>query len=232
MADLLRLACADIEAPPFFHASGGGQEPARLRAGRRPGCRTCARPPPRVAVRPWSEMLPSVRSGDADGVLCSSGTTAQRLELVDFTRPYAVFNESVLVRAGSGIESPEGLRGLRVGAIAGGTNTTLTETFKAAEPVAFSGTSDDVFGEMLEALRSMGDVDAVVDDDVALIPVADDPEFAIAFTAETRNRWGIAVSKHEPQLRGDLDGALERMHAGGELAAIWSRWMPSLPYPL
>jgi ABC-type amino acid transport substrate-binding protein len=96
--------------------------------------------------------------------------------------------------------------------------------------VPFSGTSDDVFGEMLEALRS-GDVDAVVDDDVALIPVTDDPEYAIAFTAETRNRWGIAVSKDEPRLRRELDGALERLHADGELAAIWSRWMPSLPYP-
>jgi polar amino acid transport system substrate-binding protein len=160
---------------------------------------------------PWSEMLPSVRSGDADGALCGQGITAQRLELVDFTRPYAVFNESVLVRAGS-------------------TNMRLTETFETADPVPFSGTSDDVFGEMLEALRS-GAVDAVVDDDVALIPVADDPELAIAFTAETRIRWGMAVSNAEPQLRGELDGALERLHADGELAAIWSRWMPSLPYP-
>lgn len=230
MADVLRLACADIEAPPLFHASGGGQD----RRGFEPDV---GRAVAHALGRPlewrfvtWSEMLPSVRSGDADGVLCGQGVTAQRLELVDFTRPYAVFNESVLVRAGSGIQSPEGLRGLRVGAIAGSTNMTLTETFEAAEPVPFSGTSDDVFGEMLEALRS-GDVDAVVDDDVALIPVTDDPEYAIAFTAETRNRWGIAVSKDEPRLRRELDGALERLHADGELAAIWSRWMPSLPYP-
>ena len=149
---------------------------------------------------------------------------------MDFTRPYAVFNESVLVRAGSGIASPEGLRGLRVGAIAGSTNMALTETFAGAEPVPFSGASDDVFGEMLAALRS-GEVDAVVDDDVALIPVADDPDLEIAFTAETRNRWGIAVGKSEPALRGELNQALEGLDADGELAAIWSRWMPSLPYP-
>ncbi len=139
MADVLRLACADIEAPPLFHASGGGQD----RRGFEPDVgRAVAHAlgrPLEWRFVPWSEMLPSVRSGDADGVLCGQGITAQRLELVDFTRPYAVFNESVLVRAGSGIESPEGLRGLRVGAIAGSTNMTLTETFEAAEPVAVLG---------------------------------------------------------------------------------------------
>jgi polar amino acid transport system substrate-binding protein len=230
VADALRLACADIEAPPLFHASGGGQD----RRGFEPDVgRAVAKAlgrPLEWRFVPWSEMLPSVRSGDADGVLCGQGITAERMELVDFTRPYAVFSESVLVRAGSGIESPEGLRGLRVGAIAGSTNMALAETFEGAERVPFSGTSDDVFGEMLAALRS-GDVDAVVDDDVALIPVADDPELAIAFTVETQNRWGIAVSKAEPQLRGELDDALDRLDADGELATIWSRWMPSLPYP-
>ena len=96
MADLLRLACADIEAPPLFYASGGGQD----RRGFEPDVgRAVAHAlgrPLEWRFVPWSEMLPSVRSGDADGVLCGQGITAPRLELVDFTRPYAVFNESVL----------------------------------------------------------------------------------------------------------------------------------------
>ena len=42
----------------------------------------------------------------------------------------------------------------------------LAETFGAAELVAFDGTSDDVFAEMIDAVGS-GDIDAFVDDEPA-----------------------------------------------------------------
>src|SRR5262245_4050409 len=196
----LRLACSDLQAPPLFERSGGSQD----RVGFEPDVgRLVAEAlgrPLRWVFLPWAEMLPSAIAGDTDGVLCGQGIIPARLELVDFTRPYAVFDESVLVRAGSGISTAEHLRGLRVGAIAGSTNMALTETFAGAQPVAFSGDSDDVFGDMLSALRS-GAVDAVVDDDVALVPLADDRDLEIGFTVATGNRWGIAVSKHREQLR-------------------------------
>jgi ABC-type amino acid transport substrate-binding protein len=163
-------------------------------------------------------------------VLCGQGITAARLQLVDFTRPYAVFDESVLVRAESDIAAAGDLRGRRVGAIAGSTNMALADTFVGAQPVSFSGDSDDVFGEMVAALRA-GDVDAVVDDDVALVPLAGEHDLAIGFTVATRNRWGIAVSKANVALRAQLDTALERAAGDGGLEAAWTRWMPTLRYP-
>jgi polar amino acid transport system substrate-binding protein len=226
----LRLVCSDLEAPPLFRASGGAQ----ARVGFEPDVgRAVAEAAGRPLVwvfRPWAEMLPSVVSEDGDGVLCGQGITDQRLQVVDFTRPYAVFNESVLVRPDSGIVSAADLSGRRVGAIAGSTNMTLVETFAGAHPVPFSGASDDVFGEMLGALRT-GSVDAVVDDDVALVPLADAADLTVAFTVETRNHWGIAVAKHRPQLRAELDQALDGIVNDGSLRGIWECWMPTLPFP-
>jgi polar amino acid transport system substrate-binding protein len=231
LAGTLVLACADIEAPPLFRASGGEQD----RDGYEPdvGRALAAAVGRQLAWRflPWAEMLPSVVTGASDGVLCGQGISPQRLALVDFTRPYAVFDESVLVRAGSGITSAGDLRGRSVGAIAGSVNMTLVETFTGAHPVAFAGDSDDVFAEMLAALRA-GRVDAVVDDDVALIPVAEEPDLEVAFTVATRNAWGIAVSKGRPELREELDRGLDRMLADGTLAALWRRWIPQLSFPL
>jgi polar amino acid transport system substrate-binding protein len=180
---------------------------------------------------PWAEMLPAVVDGRADGVLCGQGISPQRLAIVDFTHPYAVFDESVLVRAGSGLAGPADLRGRRVAAIAGSVNMTLARSFAGCVTVPFSGESEDVFGEMVAALRA-GRVDAVVDDDVALIPLADDPDLEVAFTVPTRNRWGIAVSKERPTLRAELDVALDALVSGGDLEAIWRRWMPALAFPL
>ena len=107
---------------------------------------------------------------------------------------------------------------------------TLAETFEGAELVPFGGESDDVFGEMIEALRA-GEVDGVVDDDVAFLVLAEDPDFEIAFTVPTRNEWGVAVSKSRAETRDELDGALGEVIQDGRLAACWERWLPGLSFP-
>lgn len=226
----LRLACIDSEAPPLFHR----RTAAGVRTGYEPAIGSLlaaelGRPLEWVCV-PWAELIPCVRRGAADAVLCGQAVTAERAELVDFTRPYAIFHESVLVRADDPADGPEGLRGHRVAAIAGSTNLALAMTFPGIEPVAFDGGSADVFGEMLAALRS-GAVDAVVDDDVVNVSLADDPAYRLAFTVRTANRWALGVAKDRPDLRTLLDDTLAMIIADGRLAHAWAGWIPSLPYP-
>ena len=94
------------------------------------------------------------------------------------------------------------------------------------------GASDDVFGEMIEATRS-GAIDGFVDDDVVMIPLAEeDPDFVVAFNAETRNRWGIGVAPGNDELRSEINAALEAVLADGSLEQVWKKWMPLLPFPL
>lgn len=228
----LRLVCIDSDAPPLF----GLRDPA---TGRREGFE------PAVAelvaaelgrrlewvVVPWADLLPVVQASGADAVLCGQGITPLREGQVDFTRPYAVFHESVLVRRGDPIASPQDLRGRRVAAIAESTNMALAQTFDGAEPVAFGGDSDDVYADMLAALAAQ-EVDAVVDDDVVFVPLGDsDPRFEVAFTVRTGNRWGIGVSKERSVLRDAIDAALGRVIADGRHRAAWQQWLPTLDYP-
>ncbi|XVQ13150.1 ABC transporter substrate-binding protein [Spirillospora sp. CA-255316] len=226
----LRLACIDAEAPPLFSRSPDGV----TRHGYEPDAAALVA---EVLGRrlqwvfiPWAEFVPALEAHEVDGVWCGQGITEARLRRVDFTRPYAVFNESVLVRRGAGVTGPDGLRGLRVAAIEGSTNMALAETFDGAVTVPFGGETDDVFGDMLAALRS-GEVDAVVDDDVVFVPLGEDPDFEPAFTVPTGNRWGVAVAKDRPGIREDLDGALAAVIADGRLEKVWRAWMPALPYP-
>nr|WP_243752215.1 ABC transporter substrate-binding protein [Leucobacter weissii] len=180
---------------------------------------------------PWEEMIPAVRRGDADAVWCGQGITPERSALVDFSRPYAVFNETLIVRADDPARAPEQLAGYRIGAIAGSTNMKLAETFPGAELVSF-GASDDVFSEMIEATRS-GEVDGFVDDDVVMIPLGkEDPDFVEAFTVETRNRWGVGVAPGNDALRTEIDDALGAVIADGSLERVWREWMPLLAFPL
>jgi polar amino acid transport system substrate-binding protein len=226
----LRLACIDSEAPPLFHLA----DPVAGRRGYEPAvgelvAAELGRPLEWVCL-PWAEMLPAVRRGEADAVLCGQGITEARAALVDFTRPYAVFHESVLVRRGDPVRDAADLEGRRVAAIEGSTNMALAETFAGAVTVAFGGGSDDVFGDMLRALRT-GEVDAVVDDDVVFVPLGDHPDFDLAFTVRTGNRWAIGTAKDRPALREQLDAALGRIIADGRLAKAWAQWLPALEYP-
>ncbi len=228
----LRLACLDAEAPPLFSLWSAEQG----RTGFEPAVAALigeelGRPVEWVRV-PWAEMIPTVQSGGADAVLCGQGITPSRQEQVDFTRPYAVFHESVLVLRGSGISAPADLAGRRVAAIAGSTNMALAETFVDAVPVAFGDDgSDDVYADMLAALES-GDVEGVVDDDVVFVPLGEnDPRFEVAFTVQTGNRWALGVAKDRPEARAELDAALGRVIADGRHRAAWEQWLPTLDYP-
>lgn len=232
MTGALRLACLDADAPPLFSlwsAETGrtGFEPsvAELLGAE------LGRAVEWVRV-PWAEMIPSVQAHRSDAVLCGQGITPSRQAQVDFTRPYAVFHEGVLVRRGSGIGSGADLAGRRVAAIDGSTNMALAETFEGAVPVGFgSDGSDDVYGDMLAALEQ-GEVDAVVDDDVVFVPLGEnDPRFELAFTVRTGNRWGIGVAKDRPELLAELDEALGRTIADGRHRKAWEEWLPTLDYP-
>jgi polar amino acid transport system substrate-binding protein len=226
------LACLDAEAPPLFslwsdeHGRTGFEPAVAALIASEIG-----QPVEWVRV-PWAEMIPAVRSGRADAVLCGQGITPSRREQVDFTRPYAVFHESVLVRRGSGICTPDDLVERRIAAIDGSTNMALAETFTGAVPVAFGDDgSDDVYADMLTALES-GEVDGVVDDDVVFVPLGEnDRRFEVAFTVPTGNRWALGVAKHRPEVREHLDAALGRVITDGRHRAVWEQWLPTLDYP-
>ena len=149
---------------------------------------------------------------------------------MSFTRPYAIFDEAVLVRRADGIRSAADLVGKRVLAIADSTNYALASTFTGAEVVPFAATGEDVLADLVGALRS-GEVDAVVDDEVALQPLIAVDDLDIGFSVPTANRWAMAVAKNRDETLETLDHALAQAFASGAIGDAWQRWMPELRYP-
>lgn len=223
----LTLCCSDMAAPPLFWTEADG-----VRHGYEPAAAQAVAAvlglELRWIFRQWADFARALADGECDGIWCGSAITPERERRFLYTRPYAVFDESVVVRAGDAVSAVGDLRGRRVGAIAGSTNLVLAETFEEVECVPFDGVSDDVFGDMLRALLA-GEVDAVVDDDVAFIGIERTyPGIRVAFTVATRNSWGCALRLGDEELKRTLDDGI----AQADLPAAWRCWLPSLRYPL
>ncbi|BBH45762.1 substrate-binding periplasmic protein [Pseudomonas sp. KU43P] len=223
------VICADLPAPPLFwrdkdgYRHGYESDVARQLS-------EALKLPFKFEYQNWGDFYPALDAGKGEVILCGQGISAYRKTLADFTEPYAIFDEAVMVLAGSGITSAADLAGKRVGAIDKSINMALAETFEGCICVPFGGDTDDVLADMVNALRE-GKIDAFVDDDVALVPLADEADLELAFVVKTQNKWGMAVKKGNPAWLAQVNEALAMLKSTGKLKVTWEKWMPALEYP-
>ncbi|HCH31515.1 MAG TPA: amino acid ABC transporter substrate-binding protein [Oceanospirillaceae bacterium] len=225
----LTLICASLDAMPLFstddkgHRFGYEPEVAK-RLAQRLGLEL------NWQFERWSEFEPALLAHRADAIWCGCALTDAREERLLFSRPYAAFDESVLVRSDSNISSPLDLLGVKVAAIEDSTNMALAKTWLGCRPIAFTGQSDDVFADMINALER-GEVDAVVDDEPAFGTLLEDARFRLAFTVNTANLWGAAMQKHQVELKSAIDGALRSLVTDDSLSQVWHQHLAHILYP-
>ena len=228
-AGVLHIAASDFDARPmsFLDAEGQrtGYEPELARAI----CKSLGLTPLWHNL-PMAEFYTCFATGKYDAVWFNQAITPERLQVVDFTQPYGLFDESVLVKKGSGIASVADLAGKRVGGLADSTNIALVEGFAGATAVPYPG-SDQVLPEMLAALRA-GEIDALIDDELVLVVAAEqDDSLEMAFNLATRVPFAIATPKANPTLNATLNAAIAATLADGTMAQLWAEWIPWKPFP-
>lgn len=224
----LAIAASDFDARPMTYVDGEqrlGYEPDLARL-------VCDRLglTPVWTNLPMDDFYPEMRAGHFDVVWFNQANTPERQAWVDFSRPYGLFDEAVLVKSDRAIASPADLAGLKVGGLADSTNIALAATFPDVILMPFPG-SDQVLPEMLAALRA-GEIDALIDDELVLVVAADeDPTLKIAFSLPTQAKFSIGVRKGNLELRDAIDRVLEDLIADGTLSQLWNTWIPWKPFP-
>jgi len=216
---MLKFICADLDARPLFWTEDNkrfGFEPevAQAIAGE------MGEELQWIFLK-WADFSTYLLSGKADAIMCGSAITPEREKQFLYSKPYAYFNESVLIRSEDHFEKPEDFQGKILGAIHESTNMALAQQWKGCHYRAFDGTSDNVFKEMVDAL-SNGEIDGVVDDEPAFGGTIQDPKFKIAFTVETKNAWGIVMQKDNFPLKEKIDRALNKINQNSMHQEIWN----------
>lgn len=223
----LHIITSDFDARPMSYINQGvrtGYEPELARAV----CKRLELEPVWHNL-PMADFYSSLQTGSYDVVWFNQAITPERQQWVDFTQPYGLFDEAVLVRADSPVHSPADLAGLRVGGLADSTNIALADSFLGVKTVPYPG-SDKVLPEMLEALRSH-EIDALIDDELVLLVAAEeDKNLRLAFSMPTRVPFGIGLPK-DTQLLHTLNETLSTLIADGTTTQLWAEWISWKPFP-
>ena len=174
-----------------------------------------------VQVKPWDELLPTLKRGEVDGVIAAHVVSAPLLKSVDFTERYFHFPARFAgKRGGAKIEiTPDGIDGKRVAVTKETAHQAYLSTFfRLAQIQVFD--TPDLAREALAA----GKVDLVFDDAVSLAfwingTVSKECcEFKGGPFLEPRyfgEGIAIAIPKSDPELKLLLNSALRRVRASG-----------------
>jgi polar amino acid transport system substrate-binding protein len=185
-----------------------------------------------IQVRPWAELLPALKRGEADAVIASLTASPGVLKVVDFSDPYYCTPARFVARRGLGpVEiTPEGLADRRI-AVA---KRTAHEAYLRA---FFRGGAIRTY-ETVELARDAlvaGSVDFLFDDGVGLAFWLNGTaskaccEFRGGPFAEPKyfgDGVGIAINRDDAQLKGMIDTALRRMRQSGRYEELLLRYFP------
>jgi polar amino acid transport system substrate-binding protein len=163
--------------------------------------------------------------GNFDVVASAATITDEREKTVDFTNPYYISEQAILVKEGSDIDSVEKLAGATIGVQQGTTGQEFVEEEGEAGDLRKYPQGPDA----VNALQN-GTVDAVVID----IPVAENAANAgngveISAAIPTEEEYGFAVKQGETELLEELNEGLKKAIDDGTYAQLYEKWFKHAP---
>jgi polar amino acid transport system substrate-binding protein len=167
----------------------------------------------------WSTLVPLLERGTFDLILNGLEESPALASRIALSRPYFVFAEQLVVRAGDSrpIRDRASLRGRRAGTLAG-SQAWRTLLDAGAKAVPYEGVEEPFVD--LEA----GRIDAIVIDDIIVDRYARRHRGLEKVGDIGGGRYVAAVRKDEPDLLAAVDAALGTLAASGELRRILARW--------
>lgn len=163
--------------------------------------------------------------GNFEAVASAATITDEREKTVDFSNPYYLSEQAILVQEGDSIDSVEALNGTKVGVQQGTTGQEFVEEKGEAGELRKYPQGPDA----VNALKT-GAVEAVVMD----IPVAENAVEAgegleVSAAIPTEEEYGFAVAQGETELLEQLNEGLKETIDDGTYAELYEKWFKHEP---
>ncbi len=185
-----------------------------------------------VGVRPWEELIPALKRGEADGVIAAHAISPATLAEVDFTDSYFFMPGRFAGRREepSTEITPDGLDERRVGVIQGTAHEAFVKAFFPYSVVQAFPSADLARDALVQ-----GKTDYLFDDAVSLAFWLNGTnsrgccEFKGGPFLEPRyfgEGIAIAVPKNDPEVRRLINEALKRVREDGRMEELVQRYFP------
>jgi ABC-type amino acid transport substrate-binding protein len=173
----------------------------------------------------FDTIFRDLAQGKFEAVASAATITAEREKTVDFTDPYYLSEQAIMVKEGGTIDSVEGLKGATVGVQQGTTGQEFVEESGDAGELRTYPQGPDA----VSALQA-GTVEAVVIDiPVAENAVAKQSGLEISAAIPTEEEYGFVVAQNEEELLEELNEGLEEVKEDGTYAKIYEKWFHREP---
>ena len=162
----------------------------------------------------FDSVIAAVQSGKADIAASGLTITEERKKQVNFTVPYVIARQLVLVRKDSSLQDYSQLRTMRIG-VQHGTTGDLYVAQNIKNPERFSS------GPVAVAALVSGKLDVVViDSEPAQVFALQNPELKIMPEPLTFEEYAFAVNKKNPELLKKINIELNALLKSGEVDRI------------
>jgi polar amino acid transport system substrate-binding protein len=176
---------------------------------------------------PFQGLFAAVQSGQIDAAVSSITITKKRLESVSFAQPYYDSDQSLTVKADSGITGLAGMEGKIVGVDTGSTGDMWTTQNQAQTKIATINKYEGLAPAMLDL--EAGRIDGYISDIPALLYyVKDKPQFKVVERIKTTEQYSVMFAKDSP-LAPKVNDAISEMKKDGTLASIHEKWFGTKP---
>ena len=169
----------------------------------------------------FDSIITSVNAGEVDFGMAGMTVTEDRLKEVDFSDSYATGVQSIIVKEGSAVKTPDDLAGKKIGVQLGTTGDIYScDDFGEENVTKFSKGADAIL-----ALNG-GEIDAVIiDNEPAKAFVEANEGLAILGTDYAVEDYAIAIKKGNKDLLDKINGALKTLTENGTIDKIIAKYI-------
>jgi len=168
----------------------------------------------------FETIFRDVAQGKFEAVISAATITEEREQAVDFSNPYYLSEQAVLVKEGSDVKSLEDLEGKTVAVQQGTTGQELAKE-------ELGGSEIRPYPEGPDAVNALkaGTVEGVIiDAPVAQNAVEKSGGVEIAEKVPTEEEYGIAVAQGETELLEEINQGLKEVQDDGTYKTIYEKW--------
>ena len=172
----------------------------------------------------WDGIFGALADGQFDMVVSGVTITEERDKIVDFSKPYIIVQQGVLMRIEDQASTIDDFKNgsMRLASQTGTTNATLGEDLVGRDNLSLF----DSFNNAVVALQN-GDVDGVIIDSTSA--AAYEQEFAgqltVAITGLSSDPLGLVFQEGDT-LQDDFNEGLAMIKADGALTKLMIKWWP------